>query len=472
MAADLKGNEKSSRVMMFFNQEFVERKMDFKPKKALNREEFTDEVRKIFPESLLLENMIKLEEDIDESLYNYRLKIQEKLIKPNFKIEAILRTQILFNMYYSNINEDTLEETRSIFTSEDLSKHLSSIKSIESDSDMFDIYQENTPSEIYWTLRFQGKIIYNSEMNVPENNSFRKFTYFFNKVIFKFESIEGTPPLEDIEWNRNSNDTDGFEIKRPIIIGIPKKVKIYYFLNNFSQKYSIINQDLANLIGVSKDTRPRILYYIWQYIKLNSLQDKENNNLVLNNKSLIKIFKVERMDITSLPNRLINLIKPLDQIENIIEVELNNSSIIDIPVHIDDPNFISITHLLSNIETESLLFPKSLFNIKDQNKPEKQVIDKFYSQINDYDRQVSELFEKFNKYKSNYDFFSEYSKDPTKFINNFLVQQESLVKILKNEASVIDTRFDYGSFNFYKDYEDVLQDSITNYLKMKRKLNN
>jgi chromatin remodeling complex protein RSC6 len=275
MTADLKGNEKSSRVMMFFNQEFIERKMDFKPKKALIKEEFSDEVRKLFPECSLLENMIKLEEDIDESLYNYILKIQEKLIKPNFKIEAILKTQVLFSMFYSNINEETLEETRSDFTVEDLEKHLSSIKSLQSENDMINIFQENTPSEIYWSLRFQGKIIYNAELDVPENNSFRKFTYFFNKLIFKFESIIGTPPIEDLEWNRNSNDTDGFEIKRPISIGIPKKLKIIYFLNNFSQKYVIVNQDLINLIGVSKETRPRILYYIWQYIKLNSLQDNK-----------------------------------------------------------------------------------------------------------------------------------------------------------------------------------------------------
>lgn len=498
-----KEKNSGSRVMMFFNNEFLERKLDFKPKKLTIKENLSQEIKETLPEIEILEKILELDESIDELIYKYRLKIQEKLMKPNLKMECHLKT------FMSSSFERSENQNRNIdnkqFNEEEKKEDDSKLKvEIEDKDNEYDDelvvvmndsqrlekknsqIKQNLPS--YWSFSFYGRINYDNDSDNKDNNSFRKFSYYFNKLSFIFYN-NSHKILHQIDWTRPSGtayDTDGFDIRRQINKedDIPSKVKLIYSLNNFSQRYMIINDDLINLIGVSIDTRPKILYYIWQYIKINSLQDKDNNSLVLNNKQLFKIFKVERMDITSLPNRLISMIKPIDVIDNVLEYEFESISnpfvlvnnqqnqIIenDIAVYIDDPYYMGITHLLSNSETDSILFPKFMFSIvKDTGKSDKSNIEKFYSQIAEYDKQVNELIEKMNKQFFYYNFFSQYEKDPLLFINNFLIQQKGLMKIIKEESSIIDTRFDYSSFKFYEDFKDIIQDNVFDYLKHKRR---
>lgn len=668
----------ASKVMMFFNQEFIDRKMDFKPKKTNYKNELCKDLKELFPESYILDQMFSLENDIDDYILKSRLKIQEYLIKPNIKISSKLRTHIysyffkfsantkdniadkehvannlkqeiytneelenllmiINNEYIKYLDEEALykkeidrlelinqkescknmlpldAETQKILTNNNLHdndnsigrsnntkdsklgkvdreatpkdvfhiikdfsnqnsinetvnnsvkedndnnnsyiKHVDNNKNINnttvdfkynseridftneknidnkeyvennlnyeftfnnnnnnnildidiSDEPYFDMnkqfkvyknkgefFKDHAPDNVYWHIRIQGKVIFksiNPEINnnnnihniqhdnsneltaINDNTNFRKFTYFFNKIIFKFESVEGTPDISDIEWTRNQNDTDGFDIRRKIKDGVPNSIKIIMHYNNYCQKYVITNNDLSDILGIDIESKSKILYHLWYYIKINSLQDKDNNNLILNNKQLFKIFKTDKMEVNSLPNRIINYIKPLESIEETICLKMSpslnirdNEKIIDLNVYIDDPNFIRITHILSNVDHESILFPKCLFTNAssnfmkgDGNKLDKNnLTDKFYNQLNEYDKQISDMIDKINKYKYNYDFYKEYLKNPTKLINNFLIQQNSLLKIMKNEASVIDTRFDYGTSNFYKNYE-------------------
>ncbi len=127
---------------------------------------------------------------------------------------------------------------------------------------------------------------------------------------------------------------------------------------------------------------------------------------------------------------------------------------------IDDPHYLDISNFLSNIDNESILFPKSLFYNKAENtqikdKHQQSFAEKFYNKLTEYDRNINDLIEKLKKHKYKYDFYEAYSKDPIKFINNFLVQQNFLLKIIKEESSVIDSRWDYQSAQYYKDYEVI-----------------
>jgi SWI/SNF-related matrix-associated actin-dependent regulator of chromatin subfamily D len=304
----------------------------------------------------------------------------------------------------------------------------------------------------YWILRMQGKIL--PIQDPSEGGFYRKFSYFFHKILIKFDPIN-EEEYQDIEWTRSTNnDIDGFEIKRTGNTSL--KVKIVFYINSYTQEYKL-SDDLAELIGISQDTRPRILHQVWQYIKINSLQDLENPNIIINNRELQNIFKCERMDLTSLTARLADHLKQPEPIEIDFIIKESNEKLYDIAVSIDDPHFLDISNFLSNIENESILFPKSLFFNKSEaqknDKFQQTYTERFYAKLQDYDRNETDLIEKLKKHKYKYDFYEMYTKDPVKFINNFLIQQNALLKIMKDESSIIDARWDYNSAQYYKDYE-------------------
>jgi chromatin remodeling complex protein RSC6 len=362
-----------------------------------------------------------LEKDIDEEMFKTRLDIQENLIMPTPKVKALLRTQILG--YFKKPEPDAME------------------------------VDNEEPVYSMWILRIQGKVkpIYED----TNSGFYRKFSYFFHKIMIKFDP-SNIEEYQDIEWVRqNNSDTDGFEIKRPGSGSV--KLKILFYLNSNTHEYKL-SDDLAELLGVSQASRPHLLNQFWQYIKINSLQDLENPNMIINNKSLQKIFKCEKMDVSTLIARLLDFLNPCDPIEIDYEItEVSEEKLYDIVVTIDDPHFLDISNFLSNSENESILFPKSLFFHKSDNqkadKYQQTFTENFYNKVQEYDRNVADLMEKFKKHKYKYDFYEMYAKDPIKFINNFIIQQNSLLKIMKEESSIIDTRWDYNSAQYYKDYE-------------------
>lgn len=368
-------------------------------------------------------------------MYKARLDIQENLIMPTPKVKALLRTH-LYSYYTKSDNNEMMVDGNN----EDVNNNI---------------------NNNFWVLRIQGKLM--EVLNSQAGGFYRKFSFFFQKIQIKFDE-NNEEKYQDIEWVKpNAADTDGFEVKRPGTGEV--KMKILFHLNFNAQEYKI-SEELASIIGVKQETRPKILNTLWHYIKINSLQDNENPNMILNNRELQKVFHCEKMDITSITSRLVDHIKQVDPIE--IEYTVRpvddwseNQRLYDILVSIDDPHFLDISNFLSNIENESILFPKSLFFQKNESqqkmeKNQQTKTEKFYHKISEYDREISDMIEKLKKHKYKYDFYEAFSKDPVKFVNNFLVQQNSLLKIMKDESSIIESRWDYNSAQYYRDYEVYL----------------
>ena len=408
-----------------------------------------DDIKSIIDNVRTYEKLTDLEKEIDEKLYKTRLDIQENLIMPTPKVKALLRTHLF--SFFTNPPATAIED--SMFIDENPENFL-------------------VPSEKNQTfvLRIQGKIM--PVLESQPGGFFRKFSYFFQKIQIKFDQ-ENNTKFSDIEWMRSSGtDTDGFEIKRECKSNETIKLRILFYLNSHTQECKVSNE-LANLIGVKQETRPKILYHMWQYIKINSLQENDNPNIIINNKEMRALFKCDRMDITSLYPRLTEHIRPLDPIGIDYEIKpiddwTSNQKLFDILVNIDDPHFLDISNFLSNIDNESLLFPRNLFFYKNENQQKNDKLqtntEKFYNKLQEIERNMSDLIEKLKKHKYKHDFFESFSKDPVKFINSFLTQQNSLLKIMKDESSIIDARWDYNSSNYYKDYEENLREYADAYI--------
>jgi hypothetical protein len=255
-------------------------------------------------------------------------------------------------------------------------------------------------------------------------------------------------------------DFDEFSIKRPAKEE-NMKIKILFYLSYHIQEF-ILAPKLSELLGISHGTRPQILYHLWEYIKLNSLQDNENPKIVINNKQLSKIFNCEKMEISSLTSRLSEHLKippPIEidfTVHDLSEDSCKNQILKDIQLTIDDPYCNSLFGFLSNANEESLLFPKRFFSSMNPGLGDAaNNFGKYLEKINEIEKQYSSYMNIMKRHKYYYDFFDAYEKDPILFIDNFMIQQNELIKRISDQTTSI-VRADYNSSQYYKDYEEVV----------------
>lgn len=103
-----------------------------------------------------------------------------------------------------------------------------------------------------------------------------------------------------------SSETDALEIKRPASEEMEINIALHLYSN--PQKFKI-NDKLANILGYSHASRATVLSALWEYIKLNRLQDKENRNIINNDFNLRQIFECDKMSLDTVTLRLKNLLE-------------------------------------------------------------------------------------------------------------------------------------------------------------------
>ena len=469
-----------TKLMKYFGNEFFERRLEIPPKRApFDPLELDEELDKIVPKNKILRKLTEFEKKIDEKIFKTRLDIQEQILRPKNIIKAILRTHIFA---YSKDDEKS--------------------------------------DETNFFLRIQGRIIDNNKNDINANK-YMKFTHYFRKIVIKFDEevytdIEWENPIyknnnylqqqnnlntnnfnntninqinlnnkaNNINVNNNSNENnkdekdieyDGIFIKRPAKEE-NMKLKILFYLSYHIQEF-ILMPKLSEILGISQGTRPQILYHLWQYIKLNSLQDNENPKIVINNKQLTQIFGCEKMEISSLTSRLCNHLKtppPLEinfNIHDLNEDYSKNQILKDIEITIDDPFCNNLLGFLSSANEESLLFPKRYYPSSSSSSGQGNNFEKYLSKINDIEKQYTTFMSIMKRHKYYYDFFDAYENDPILFIDNFMIQQNELIKKINEQVFSI-SRADYNSSQYYKDYEEVVRDYVDKFLGKKRQAPN
>ena len=183
------------------------------------------------------------------------------------------------------------------------------------------------------------------------------------------------------------------------------------------------------------------------------------------------------MEISSLISRLSDHLK----IPPPIEIEFNvhelsedyskNQILKDIQLTIDDPYCNSLLGFLSNANEESLLFPKRFFIVPYPSSGGVNNFSKYLEKLNETEKQYSSYMNIMKRHKYYYDFFDAFEKDPILFIDNFMIQQNELIKRISDQATSI-VRADYNSSQYYKDYEEVVRDNVEKYLNKKRQAPN
>lgn len=177
--------------------------------------------------------------------------------------------------------------------------------------------------EPYWTLRVQGKL------DEPENMPFRsmgglssaKFTSLVQRIV-----VEVDPKSTGAE-NSDGNVADIFESGR--IVGeqasdrfevvrkgdAPVPVRICIQLDPQPSTFKLA-APLSSLLGLQTASRPQIVVALWQYVKLNRLQESEEKKIIRVDERMRAVFGQHLATITfaDIPQLVEPHLLPLDPI--------------------------------------------------------------------------------------------------------------------------------------------------------------
>lgn len=345
-----------------------------KKKKKVADKILPQRVRDLVPESQAYMDLLAFERKLDATITRKRLDIQEALKRP-MKQKRKLRI-FISNTFYP-------------------------AKAEGEDGD------ESVPS---WELRVEGRLLEDAAVAKLSDagKMKKKFSSFFKSLVIELDKELYGPDNHLVEWHRtqNTQETDGFQVKRPGDQNVRCTVLL---MLDYQPPQFKLDPRLARLLGVHTQTRPVIINALWQYIKTHKLQDQHEREYINCDKYLEQIFDCKRMKFAEIPGKLHVLLMPPDPIviNHIITVEgpdARKTACYDIDVEVD--------------ETLKQQMNSFLLSTQSQNE------------IANLDNKIHETVETISQLKTNREFFLSFAKDPQEFINNWLISQTRDLKTM------------------------------------------
>uniref|UniRef100_A0A0N5BFL3 SWIB domain-containing protein n=1 Tax=Strongyloides papillosus TaxID=174720 RepID=A0A0N5BFL3_STREA len=315
---------------------------------------------------------------------------------------------------------------------------------------------EGNGSAPYFELRVEGRLLdedkvseksstnSSSSKTAPQPTPKRKFSTFFKNLVIELDPQIYGPDNHLVEWHRSptTSETDGFQVKRPGDGDV--KCKIYLHLDHSPIKYKI-HPRLSKLLGISLETRQKVIEHFYHYIKTNNLQDPVNRDRINCDFYLKQLFQIEYFKTVDLPQRLIPFLTTPDPIVlyHTISKSEKNTQCVDIEVELQDPTKAMISSFLQN----------------STNQPE----------INSYDDKISEAIDQLNEIKLRRDFFLRFADNPKGHIEKWLVSQSKDLAVLKDDGLYTDLNVDETAESYYNpQISEAIYRYIYNKILLKR----
>ncbi|KAI3659578.1 hypothetical protein MP638_002026 [Amoeboaphelidium occidentale] len=382
-------------------------------------------LQKDLPESQLYMKLINQEKLLDALFVRKRLDIQEALTRVQ-KIKRKLR------IFVSNTADNQPH-----FAQDDLNAALD--------------FNATPPN---WTLRITGKLLNGDGQTVPNGPTAssvpgplqslkdRKFTSFFKKIVIELDRSNELFSGNLVEWNKSQavSDTDGFELKRRGDQDV--NARIMFYLDQVPEKFKLSPQ-LSSLLSLRAETKPQIVLALWNYIKVNKLQDPNDHKVIKCDDALKSVFSLPQFQFTQIADLIQYHLAPADPIvfEYTISVKEAESFA---PYYLD----VEVEAFEDPVRLQMLRFVTS------------QNLSKDYAML---DQQISRLMRQINIHRLRRDFFVAFSKDPVSFIERWIASQarDMEVTIGDNEVNLEWQR----RAEFYK--EPFMAEAVFGYLSSK-----
>ncbi|CAD8064245.1 unnamed protein product [Paramecium primaurelia] len=375
--------------------------------------QFDDETLQLCPQISILNNLVKYENRIDQMIKNKRVDLQESFIQPGQYLKKTLRIIV---------------------------------------------YSELVCDE--WNLFIKGQVL--SEDKKP-------FSYFIRQLEVQFDKTY-YPSQNVIQWSRNhiqqqqqqqqsqqqqQQETSGFHIKRK---GPSCDVIISISLQTYPQKYKL-HKTLQLLLGIKEGTRSQILYCFWEYVKLNNLTDKENKDYIIADEQLKQLFGQERI--------------PLSNLNMLLKMFIENPEPIIIKHHLGVSNYIGFDVVVEqemSYQPELMPFLAQKVVTEDNSEKKQQRAEHPFIQLNQkikgFEKQIQKYIEQSKSHKLKRDAYYQYQKNPSLFLENLFLQQNSYLELMQNDDEMRND--DPKNMKFLMKNQELVERQIRKYLEQQQ----
>ncbi|KAF9040092.1 SWI/SNF complex protein [Panaeolus papilionaceus] len=155
-----------------------------------------------------------------------------------------------------------------------------------------------------WQFKIEGRLLEVANQRHREKAPQRKFSTLIKKMIVELErDTAANPDGNIVEWPRapghHNPILDGFTIRRTG--DGPTKIRVVMYLEHFPEQFKLA-PELAGVLGIKEESRMGAVQALWNYIKIQGLQDKTNRRLIRADDRLRPIFGQESIVFQQLPD--------------------------------------------------------------------------------------------------------------------------------------------------------------------------
>lgn len=282
-----------------------------------------------------------------------------------------------------------------------------------------------------WTLRIEGRLLDDDDQNP------KAFSSMITSVIVELHKKDADAMADDqhedapeiVEWHEASVpleqrvEFDGLDVKRHGSDKVEAKLQIQ--LKEYPDKF-ILSPKLAQILGVSEDSKPGAVVSLWQYIRYHNLQDVDEKRLVKCDAALQELFNREKIILPQLVELLSPHLTPREPITinytiDPLNIESNKDVAFDVPIQIDH-------NLRSDLITMLNAWPQCT------------------ASINRYENLILKNIQVLNLLAYQHDFYEEFSKDPIKTLDNWVESQARDLKTIYSDLQFSEEAVRHSSF--------------------------
>ncbi|KAI0224604.1 SWI/SNF and RSC complex subunit Ssr3 [Massospora cicadina] len=304
-----------------------------------------------------------------------------------------------------------------------------------------------------WTLRVEGRMLDIPAVHSKHKHSIRKFSTLVRSLVIELDPAL-YPDGYIVEWapKQEIQEADGFEIKRAGTTNVNAKIILQMnhptdrFLPSPELRAILTVAPLEERSSVNLVTKSDVITTLWQYVKFYDLQDKEDKLTILCDERLKKLFKLERVGFSQLPNLLhAHLLPPepiaIDYVIRVDKPETVSPVVFDIEMETDDEFKTKVTSIIGNNATN-----RAIYNL---------------------DEKIAQVMTAITNAKVKREFLLDFVASPIDFINRWVASQTQDLDLLYGDTQV--NLEESRAADFYN--QDWAKESVLHYLASQAKEN-
>ncbi|KAH8120390.1 SWI/SNF complex protein [Phellopilus nigrolimitatus] len=260
-----------------------------------------------------------------------------------------------------------------------------------------------------WALKVEGRLLESSGRSRDKASQKR----FSNVVKHLVVDLERDPNLypdgNTVEWRRpqavpqaGPSSVDGFTVRRTG--DSPTKVRVMMYLEHYPEQYKV-HPELGAILDVKEESRIGIITALWNYIKINNLQDKVDRRMIRLDDKLKALFRTETLAFQQIPELVNHYLSPPDPILLYYNIKPNEPPPVipqawDVEIKMEDTSLKSrMNQVILNTSSETA------------------------RDIAKYDEEAALLAQQIQNAQLKCTFLEAFATDPADFINKWLASQ-------------------------------------------------